>query len=320
MKNILLFSAIILLTALKANAQTYGCTDKNAKNYNSAATNNDGSCEYKSKSASVLSSLEMPSNVIETSGLTAWNNLFWTHNDSNDKNIYALDANSGNIIQTIPINSASNFDWEEISQDSNYFYIGDFGNNGNGNRTDLKIFKISKSSILGSSPIVETIKFSYSNQTDFNPTGSNNTDFDCEAFIVSKDSIFIFTKQWKSKGTNVYSLPKTAGTFIANLKTTYNVDGLITGATYIESQNKIVLCGYSKCLKPFLYLLYDFNSTNFFSGNKRKVNLCLPFKQVEGIATADGLTYYITNEKFSKFIISTKQKLRKIDLTEFFVK
>jgi len=53
----------------------------------------------------------------------------------------------------------------------------------------LNILRIDKNSILAKTPVVDTILFSYSLQTDFSPAGPNNTNFDCEAFVVSNDSI-----------------------------------------------------------------------------------------------------------------------------------
>ncbi len=188
----------------------------------------------------------------------------------------------------------------------------------NGNRTDFKILKIGKNSILAYSPVIETINFSYSDQVDFSSTGSNSTDFDCEAFIVSSDSIFLFTKQWISNKTSVYSLPKTPGTFIAKLKSTYDVKGLITGSTFLESKKLIALSGYSHTLDPFVFLLYDFRNPDFFSGNKRKVSIPMPFHQVEGIASVDGLKYYMTNEKFTfPPYIDVSQELHIVDLSPF---
>lgn len=197
------------------------------------------------------------------------------------------------MILLIPI--AVNTDWEEISQDDTYIYVGDFGNNANGNRTDLNILRISKSS-LTTSLVIDTINFSYSLQSDFTATGSKNTDFDCEAFIVDADSIYLFTKEWVSKQTSVYAIPKTLGTFIANYKSAFDVQGMITGATYMETEKLVALCGYNATMQPFIYLLFDFNNDDFFSGNKRKLSLDIPLHQVEGIATEDGLTFYVTNE------------------------
>ena len=178
---------------------------------------------------------------------------------------------------------------------------------------------MNKASLLNGGPIIiDTINFSYSDQTSFTDTGNDNTDFDCEAFIVSRDSIYLFTKQWVSGKTSVYSLPKIPGTYTAQLQFTLPVDGLITGATYREADRLIVLCGYSTLLQPFLYLLYDFTGMDFTTGNKRKLSLGLPFHQIEGITTRDGLTYYLTNEYFSKPpFVTTPQKLHTLDLLPF---
>jgi len=316
--TLLLFSVFYLLLPIGTTAQIAGCTDPLANNYNPTATQNDGSCTYNSASNIPTASFILAANLTETSGLITWNNQIWTHNDSDDLNLYSLDSSNGSLIRSYPLSGVTNTDWEEISQDEDFVYVGDFGNNRNGNRTDLKILRIGKNSILASSPVIETINFSYSNQTDFTQAGSNNTDFDCEAFIVSTDSIFLFTKQWISKKTSVYSIVKTPGTHIAKLKFTFDVQGLITGATYLEQRNLIVLSGYSMDLQPFVSLLYDYEGNSFFSGNKRKIQVSLPFHQVEGITTADGLKYYISNESFSQPpYISIPQKLHILDLSDY---
>jgi len=315
--HILLFVFFLFLYP-SITAQVAGCTDPLASNFNPSATLNDGSCAYYPVSISPLQSFNLSGNLIETSGLISWENYVWTHNDSQDNNLYALDSATGNIAQSYALNGKTNTDWEEISQDADFVYVGDFGNNQNGNRADLKILRIDKNSLLANLPIVETINFSYSNQTNLTPTGSNNTDFDCEAFIVSADSIYLFTKQWISNKTSVYSMPKLPGTYVAKLKSTYNIQGLITGATYLERKKLIALCGYSNTLQPFIYILYDFKGTQFFDGNKRKIEIAMPFHQVEGIATTNGLKYYISNEYLSKPpYLSIPQKLQVLDLTDY---
>ncbi len=300
-----------------APAQGLGCTDPLAINYDSLATQNDGSCLYSSAIISVVNSWDLPEAMIETSGLIIWDDRIWTHNDDNDINLYAFDTTDIQNYQAYPLTGTVNVDWEEISQDNEYIYIGDFGNNANGNRTDLKILRIEKNSLLENSPVIDTIHFSYSLQTDFSPTGPNNTDFDCEAFVVTSDSIYLFTKEWVSQKSSIYSLPKEPGTYVAQFRDSFDVEGLITGSTYLEDKNLIVLTGYSMLLQPFLFLLYDFQPADFFSGNKRKVLLNLPLHQVEGIATEDGLKYFISNEYFSYSIFTIHQKLHLIDLTAF---
>jgi len=314
MRFLLVLAFLIASNYLKA--QINGCTDPKANNYNVNATQNDGSCMYDPVSINPTHSWNLPANLIETSGLIIWEDKLWTHNDDTDNNIYAFETTYVSNNQAVEITDAKNIDWEEISQDSNYIYIGDFGNNSNGNRTDLNILRIDKNSILAKTPVVDTILFSYSLQTDFSPAGPNNTNFDCEAFVVSNDSIYLFTKEWISNKSSIYSLPKTPGEYIAKFQTSYDVQGLITGATYIENKNLIVLSGYNSLVQPFLFLLYDFKNHFFFGGNKRKISLNLPFHLVDAVTTEDGLIYYASNEKLSQ-TITTDQKLHKIDLSEY---
>ncbi|MEG2101522.1 MAG: T9SS C-terminal target domain-containing protein [Flavobacterium sp.] len=312
MKKVIFFFLLIFTSAY---SQVSGCTDPLSKNYNPKATQNNGSCLYKNTKIQPEYSIKLNDSVKETSGLIAFDNLLWTHNDDHDKTIYGLDS-IGKIRRKIILEHAVNNDWEEISQDSTHIYIGDFGNNASGNRTDLNILKINKTSFLNENPTIETISFKYSDQTDFSAKKPNTTNFDCEAFIVSKDSIYLFTKQWKSSKTSIYALPNQPGKYTAQLKQTFDTKGLVTGATYLESKKIIVLCGYSKLGKPFLYLLYDFKNGNFLSGNKRRINLKLPFHQIEGITTKDGLHYFITNESLiRKPVLNNPQQIHYFDLT-----
>ncbi|QOG04117.1 T9SS C-terminal target domain-containing protein [Flavobacterium sp. MDT1-60] len=312
MKQVLFF---FFITFCQTNAQTYNCTDPMAKNYNSKATINDGSCFYDVKKVKPKYSKRLSDSIKETSGLLSFDNLLWTHNDDHDRTIYGLDT-LGKIQKKIILDKVINRDWEEITQDSSYLYIGDFGNNFAGNRTDLQILKIEKKSFLEGNPIIETISFTYADQIDFSPQKPNSTDFDCEAFIVSKDSIYLFTKQWKSSQTNIYALPNQSGNHIAKFKESLDTKGLVTGATYLEEKKLIVLCGYSKHGKPFLYLLYDFKDHDFLSGNKRRIDLQLSFHQIEGIATNDGLHYYLTNEALvRKPVLNVHQQIHYFDLS-----
>lgn len=310
-KTILFFCLIVTSNY----AQIQGCTDPLSRNYNPNATVNDGSCLYKNLKIKPEYTIKLSDSVHETSGLIALNNLFWTHNDDHDTTIYGLDS-LGKIQKKIILDTVVNHDWEEISQDSSYVYMGDFGNNYSGNRTELDILKIEKRSFLAGKPIIENISFRYANQTDLSPKKGNTTNFDCEAFIVSTDSIYLFTKEWSSSKTSIYALPKQSGNHVAQLKHTLDTKGLVTGATYLEAEKLIVLCGYSKIGKPFLYLLYDYKNNDFLSGNKRRIEIKLPFHQIEGIATKDGLHYYLSNESLvRKPIINVQQQIHRFDLS-----
>lgn len=316
--NYLLPAILTLACTIHLHAQTAGCTDPLANNFNAAATINDGSCLYNNASVSPASSVNLPALLDENSGAVIWNDLVWTHNDNSDKTLYGVDTLNGATQNTYLLSGITNVEWEDISRDSNYLYIGDFGNNANGNRQNLRIYRVSITSLLNNNPVCDTINFSYSDQTNFNPTGANNTDFDCEALIVTADSIFLFTKQWVSEETALYALPKTPGTHIAQWRAGLDVNGLITGATLLENKKVVALCGYSGLMQPFLYLLYDHQGSSYFSGNKRKLTLSLPFHQVEGIATSNGLKYYVTNEHFTQApFINNLQKLHVVQLDNY---
>jgi hypothetical protein len=258
-------------------------------------------------------SVELPSELLETSGITQFQQGLLTQNDNSDEYLYVIDTLNGAILQTYALLGTSNLDWEEITQDSLFLYVGDFGNNA-GNRIDLHILRIEKSSLLGGAPAIDTIAFAYEDQTDFTPS-NQNTAFDCEAFIAGADSLFLFTKNWDNQTTVCYSLPKIPGNYLAHRKDSSDVNGLITGATFLPSKKLVILSGYSSLLQPFMYLLFDFEGTDFFSSFQQKINPSLNFHQVEGVSTTNGIDVYLTNEYFSQSFITNQQKLHKFDLT-----
>jgi len=311
------FLIVFLFIISQIHAQISGCTDPLSKNFNPSATVNDGSCKYPSTKIKPTYSAQLTDALHETSGLVYSDNLLWTMNDDTDNTIYGVDTN-GVIQKKIALKNATNKDWEEIAQDSSYFYIGDFGNNVSGNRKDLRILRVEKISLEGKTQKIDTISFSYSNQTDFTKIKSNTTNFDCEAFVVVNDSIYLFTKQWKQKRTTVYVIPKTPGNYTAQLKDTFNVNGLITSATILPDKKLLALSGYRKSLTPFVYLFYDYERSSFFSGNRRKIKIALPFHQIEGITTKNGLQYYLSNENFTrKPFLAVPQRLHQLDLSPF---
>ena len=303
-RTFFVFFGLFITTIMAGLAQVCGCTDSLAKNYNSEATVNDGSCKYAPTTikASVLGPLD--SLLVGSSSLFYWENGYWTYNDHRDNCLYRIDSTTAATEVTMCIKKIRNQDTEEIAQDSLFLYFGDMGNN-SGRRKNLQILRVSKKSLENQKFKIDTIRFSYEDQADFT-AHIQATDFDCEAFIVTDDSIYLFTKQWVSSQTTVYSIPKTPGTHVAHRGETYNVKGLITGATYIPEYQLVVLCGYDydknhilSALHPFLILLYDFKDGCFFSGNKRRLDFPSGVKaQIEGIATSNALDYYLTCEHF----------------------
>lgn len=273
-----------------------------------------------------ITNLQTPA-LDESSGLLFYNDKLITHNDSGGKaELYEINPTTGLITRTVEISNASNVDWEDIAQDASYIYIGDIGNN-SGNRTDLKIYKISKQEYNTNDGSVqaEIIAFSYADQLDFTRR-TNMTNWDAEGLICYGDKLLVLTKNWADNQTNVYAIPKTSGTHSAVLVSSYNTNGLITGADNSPDESVIYLVGYSTSEAPFMYTIHNIpkNSLDIFSGNisEKTSDILTIGHQVEGIAlfeiTPMNHRLYLSNEKFSASLgpikIKVPAKLMRIEI------
>ena len=234
----------------------------------------------------------------ESSGLIYLDQKLITHNDSGgEAALYEIDTLTGDIAREVIIANANNMDWEDICHDSNYIYIGDFGNN-SGSRTNLKIYRLSIASYLTSSNdtvYVDTIQFSYADQIDFTPS-SFTTNFDAEALISFQDSLYIFTKNWGDYRTNVYALSKQPGNYSISRIDSLDAQGLITGGTYNADSNKIVLSGYT-ITDPFIVELSQFSGNLFSNGLVERYTLYPTGSiQVESVTAFRLDQYYLTSE------------------------
>ncbi len=240
---------------------------------------------------------QLPELVKETSGLLFYNGKIITHNDSgNAPELYEIDPTELNITRTVTVNDVVNTDWEDITQDENYIYIGNFGNN-NGDRQDLHILKISKSDYDNRDSVTaERIDFLYEDQVSFDTM--ENSDFDAEAFFVLGDDLIILTKQWQSQGTVAYRVPKLPGAFLAERLDTYQVDGLVTGATYNSATNELFLVGYNQFLFPFFVAIANIQTEAIFLGEKVKTNLSIGAAQIEAITLFGNNQFYVSSEEF----------------------
>ncbi|MEE4256509.1 MAG: T9SS type A sorting domain-containing protein [Bacteroidales bacterium] len=300
LSSILLLVAAILIP-LTFTGQTEGCTDPYALNYDPQATINDGSCYYAETFFTPEQYLQLPSTLDETSGLIYWMGGIWTFNDSGgEPRIYKVDTISGDIIQYVTISNGDNVDWEDIAQDEDFIYIGDFGNNA-GNRKDLVVYKLAKAGIPSTGNVTlpaEIISFEYADQQSFVPNFNDN-EYDCEAMICAGSHLYLFTKNWVSETTRLYQLSTDAGAHSILPIDTLNTEGLVTGAAYSAELDQVVLCGYRNYV-PFIFLLFDFQDYSFFSGNKRRIVSSGMFAlQTEGICFKNGYRTFLSCEKSS---------------------
>ncbi|TLP79605.1 T9SS C-terminal target domain-containing protein [Maribacter sp. ACAM166] len=240
----------------------------------------------------------LPDGVFETSGLIYFNESLVTHNDSgNEPLLYELDTLSLSIKRIVTITNVANIDWEAITQDEDYIYIGDFGNNV-GIRRDLAIHRIAKSDFISSDTVIATtISYSYEDQQDFANNG--NSDWDAEAFFVLDDQLIILTKQWQSQGSDAYTISKMPGVYVATRIAVIKDVGLITDATYDIASNRLVLIGYSSILSPFIGVVENLDTQSLFEGYTQQT-LGLNFVQSEGLTQVDSTNYFFTSEYYSR--------------------
>lgn len=258
-------------------------------------------CLYSYSQKVITKTFNFPNELDENSGLLYFDGKIIAHNDSGDKpNLYEIDAHSGEILRTIKISNAFNIDWEDIAQDNEYIYVADSGNN-RGNRTNLRIYKVSKKDYLESNNVsAEIINYVYSDQKDFRYSSKNN--FDAEALISYQDYLLIFSKNRGDQKSKIYKLSKEPITQTAELVNTLDVNGQITGAAYNKRNNDVALCGYSSSLSPFLIFL-----NNFLPENKTFFKLEL-FSSVGAVSQIEGVTF----EDDSKVILSRERFRKKI--------
>lgn len=250
----------------------------------------------------------LPNEIKESSGLVFFDNTIWTHNDSGDDPVlFQLNMeNAGEEMllfsKKILIENAENQDWEEIAHDENFIYVGDFGNNG-GHRQNLVIYKIVKSELEKDTiSQFERIEFKYPDQDNFEYRAYKHN-FDCEAMIVLKDSIYLFSKNHQDYQTRLYSLPKNAGNHTAQLLDFFDTKGTITAAGINNEKGVLALTGYkynsdNSTYNPFLWVFWDYSSSNFMGGKSQRVNFPID-RQIEGICSFDNENFLISCESES---------------------
>ncbi len=241
----------------------------------------------------------LSSSVNETSGLIYLNGKLITHNDSGGKPIlFEMSVETGEVLRKIHIQNATNIDWEDLTYDENYIYISDTGNN-RGSRKNLKIYRVLISAFMDEnldSIKAETISIKYADQKSFKKT-TRKTNFDAEALVSIKDSLYIFSKNWSNGWTNIYASSKKPGTYSLTKIDSINALGLVTGATYNQKMNSIMLSGYGVS-SNFLLEISDFKGNKFSKGKVNRIEISPEgSKQVEGITQISPTSYYLSAEK-----------------------
>ena len=261
----------------------------------------------------------LSSELTETSGLEYYQNQIITHNDSGDSpTLYFLDT-LGNIKQARTYSNMKAVDWEDITRDDTNLFIADIGNN-YGDRKDLIIYKIKLEDLNNENAPVEQLKISYPNQTSF-MRGEQNHPYDAESLVAIEDNLYILSKDWKDQTTIVYKFNKQDPIQKAQYITSYDIKGLVTGATF-DGLNTVTICGYNSNLTPFIYEVNYRNGT--FDFKTKEEILIEGGAQVEGIIStntnSNKESYYLSSEavniKLGEDESLTKAQLYKLKRTK----
>lgn len=237
----------------------------------------------------------------ETSGLIIVNGRIITHNDSGGSPVlYEIDTSSGHVTRAVTLSDADNIDWEDLSRDDLYIYIGDFGNN-TGTRKDLTIYRVRIKDYI-SAPndqvFSEKIHFRYAGQNNFDPD-PERTPFDAEALVSLNDSLYIFTKNHTGTRSDIYPVPKAPGTYILHKTDSISTGGLVTGGTYDGKSRRILLTGYNL---GGAFILEITGTFPLSSATVNKMYLNTPgSRQVESIFPSGNGHYFITAEASAKY-------------------
>ena len=247
-------------------------------------------------SAEIISKIELPKIINETSGLEFYNNHFITHNDSGGEPTLYIFNERGEVIETIGLNKNPDFeiknnDWEDITSDNKYFFVADTGNNF-GNRDNLNIIRVSKGADFMVDGIIE---ISYSDQESFFPRPKHK--YDAEAIIVIEDKIALFSKDRENLNTDLYLVDKNQnGSQILTSEVSYDVNTLITGGDFDEDRNLLALVSYNSNGNQYLLLFENFELNNLEKNTFKKFKIPLEQAQIEAVKIIDEKTFWVTSE------------------------
>ena len=232
--------------------------------------------------------LKLPKSVSETSGLETYGDYLITHNDSGDKpKLYVISSNGKKIIE-IKINNIENNDWEDITSDSDHFYIADTGNK-YGTRENLKIYILNKNFILEG-----IIGITYSQQISY--IKNKKSEFDAESLAVVGDELVLFSKNRKTLKSEIYVFPKKKGNYILEPKATINSKALITGADYDHTNDLMVLTGYSLKGDQFLFKINNFKGNGYKNLKLDRYKIPIENTQIEAIKIINQNEFWVSSE------------------------
>ena len=241
----------------------------------------------------------LPDAIKETSSLVYWDGYFWTHNDSNNPPfLFRLDTATGAVRKAIWVKNSYNYDWECLTQDESYFYIGDTGDNQH-KRPRKRVYRISKALLIDTSVrevLADTIGFCFPEKP------GENTNYDVEAMVCVNNYLHLFTKE--ADTTKHFTIPVHADTFTtARLVDEISVKGRITDACFDSGSNMLYLLIWSMRTNKYVWKVQTTGKDLHIKQvmDKKLLGTVLQYGQLEALCITPGGYFYLTNEKFQLF-------------------
>ncbi|RYX82500.1 hypothetical protein EON83_18870 [bacterium] len=225
--------------------------------------------------------------------------LFWMHNDSGDKaRVFAVNK-QGKIALTVNLVGANAFDWEDMSAQKDWVYMGDIGDNF-GFRASVQVYRFKSPTISASAQngVLNLKAGQWQKTTLIYPDGPHN----CESLAATPDGrLLVVTKEMSGEGGfYVWNKPWKGDATITLTKIgkwTFGPadkrEGLTTGADFSPDGRKLVVTTYTDLYEFPLKRSFDFSSIQFTPQTQP-----LPEqKQCEAVCyTLDGRSIYSTSE------------------------
>ena len=238
----------------------------------------------------IISKIELPRYINETSGLEYYKDYLVTHNDSgNEPVIYYLDR-EGRFSFKRSFDSLTNHDWEDLASDKDFLYIADMGNNFD-TRKNLQIVKVPIDPKINKT---EFINFYYPEQSEFEFRLSSM--YDAEGLISIDDYLFIFTKNRAKKITEIYKISKSPGSQIAEKIGSLDCQSIVTGADYNKDLKLLVLTATVSFEEYYILKLENFDPKKLINYQIDMYEIPLEKTQVESIKIIDKNTFWVTSE------------------------
>ncbi len=250
----------------------------------------------------------LPNQLNEISGIDdAFRSAYFSINDSGDGPfVYIMNEDGGSILHKMFVSGTDNIDWEDLSTDGEFLYIGDIGNNRN-QRRDLMVYRVpinyswtfyynggKLNHNLPDTVQAEFFVFNYPDQIMFPPEDSQ-MNFDSEALTYADGKLLILSKDRSKpyKGIcKIYEADLSNNMLEVKLLQEIHLKGVswltgsVTGCDYLN--NKLYVLTYKR--------LYIFERSNGQFELIRKKNLG-SLQQWEGICVDSEKQIRIVAEK-----------------------